>query len=791
MGVSYNTDFNIAGFVILVLCQIFLLRIHRHDNSLARRFTGCLVASMLTCILDTVTSYTIEYASNIPLWVNNLLMVFYFIMIVFAIYLVMEYVFIVLGGSRPGIKMKLAAGVPMTVYSLICASSPLTKWIYFFKEDNFNEYCYGPLHHLGYGMIAYYLLIIVIVLLHYIHQVDKRRIHFLVTYIGVIAGFLIAQLFMNEIRVAYFGFAIASLILLAGFEVPDFGLLIRDKEALEESQEQLQAEIVKEEVRTHTVHELLKTASWALYFDENGMVTNADWSSEFFNMLGYKKEDIEPEARNMIWQDSLHPEDAQRAMDQFAKGLEGSEPFNIEYRLRHSNGEYHWYHGTGEIKTDEKGRLFSFQGAIRDINDEVERRILVEEKLAAMEELEKSQAALKEALIEAEKANQAKSRFLSSMSHDIRTPMNAIIGFTDLALTNSGDEELVREYLERIQSSGNHLLSLINDILDMNRIESGRTKVEPVNCNLIRLIREVGNMVNSEIVGRKHTYTENLEKITHPNVMCDRLRLNQVLLNCLGNSIKFTPKGGKIDISLEELPSSSADRGNYVIRISDNGIGMDEDTLKRVFEPFERAKSVAVNQIQGTGLGMSITKSIVELMGGTIRIESELNKGTCYIIELPFDICSNEAEDSGDDQETIEARREAVLNRLQGMRFLVVDDNKVNRVLAQAVLSARKIIVEEAATGREAVDRLLEVGPGYYDVVLMDIQMPVMDGYEAADAIRGLENEKLRNVPVLAMTADAFEEDRAKCLQHGMNGHLSKPFKPNDLLDLLGNIWGI
>lgn len=520
---------------------------------------------------------------------------------------------------------------------------------------------------------------------------------------------------------------------------------------------------------------------------------------------------------------------------------------------------------------------------------------------------------IEDALARAEAANRAKTTFLSNMSHDIRTPMNAIIGFTTLAATHIDHKEQVQDYLGKIMSASNHLLSLINDVLDMSRIESGRMQLEEVECSLSEIMHGLRNILQADIKSKRLNFYIDTVDVFHEHVICDKLRLNQILLNLLGNAIKFTEPGGSISVRICQRPAESKEYGKYEFRVRDTGIGMSEEFLTHLFEPFERERSSTVSGIQGTGLGMPITKNIVEMMGGTIAVKSRKGEGTEFTIELPmkkleakeveikidalkgvhalvvdddFNTCDSvsnmliqigmraewtmsgreailrtrqavsrndeyrvyvidwlvpdmngieiarqirkevgedapiiilTAYDWGDIEE--EAReagvtafcskplfisdlRRCLINVLHpekaeektapfkrdsiiGQRLLLVEDIDLNREIASEILSGAGFLIEEAENGSIAVERLQEKGAGYYSLVLMDVQMPVMDGYTATRTIRALEDKALAEIPIIAMTADAFEEDKKKALEAGMNAHIAKPIDVEKLLDTL------
>ncbi len=526
----------------------------------------------------------------------------------------------------------------------------------------------------------------------------------------------------------------------------------------------------------------------------------------------------------------------------------------------------------------------------------------------------KMNQALSEAVHAAETANRAKSTFLSNMSHDIRTPMNAIVGFTTLAVSNIDDKKRVRDYLGKILSASNHLLSLINDILDMSRIESGKIHLEETEVSLSDVLHDLKTIISGQIHAKQLELYMDAMDVTNEDVYCDKTRLNQVLLNLLSNAIKFTPAGGTVSVRLKQFPGTVKDSELYEIRVKDNGIGMSQEFVQKIFSPFERERTSTVSRTQGTGLGMAITKNIVDMMGGTIEVQTEQGKGTEFIVRLPFrtqpehhhiekiaeleglkalvvdddfntcdsvtkmlvrvgmrsewtlsgkeavlrarqsmelgdafhayiiDWClpdmngievTRQIRSLGDDTPIIiltaydwsdieaEARaagvtafcakplfmsdiRETLMTAIgqkqaeaedkilptagsdfRGRCILLVEDNELNSEIAEEILKEYGFVVDTAENGAEAVEKVKNSAPGDYDLVLMDVQMPVMNGYEATKQIRALTDPALAGITILAMTANAFDEDRKKALECGMNGFLSKPIVIEELLCVL------
>lgn len=376
------------------------------------------------------------------------------------------------------------------------------------------------------------------------------------------------------------------------------------------------------------------------------------------------------------------------------------------------------------------------------------------------------QTMLQEALSMAQSSNRAKTTFLSNMSHDIRTPMNAIVGFTELAMSHIDDKELVMDYLKKLEQSSNHLLSLINDVLDMSRIESGKMFLSESAEDLSEIVKTLTDIAQADIDAKNLSFKVDMDSVCNTKIMCDKLRLNQVLLNVLSNAIKYTQNGGSIVMQVIEKKSLRPDSALFEFRIRDNGMGMNAEFLKMIYEPFTRANSTTVSGIQGTGLGMSITKSIVEMMGGHIETFSEENKGTEVVLDIDFKLHDN-----------VNGGVPAPVDEFDftGRKILIVEDNKMNRDIARDILVDNGLEVVLAENGQEAVEMVKNSKEGQYDLVLMDVQMPVMDGYAATRQIRALGKKFQSTIPVVAMTANAFEEDRKAAFDAGMDEHIAKP----------------
>lgn len=457
-------------------------------------------------------------------------------------------------------------------------------------------------------------------------------------------------------------------------------------------------------------------------------------------------------------------------------------PQTLNTRLRHTDiitqeyeGIFHgWCRASFVVASrDDAGNVVSLIFAVSDIENQVR------EEKARKEELAK-------ALAEANRANRAKTVFLNNMSHDIRTPMNAIIGFSNLAGHHIDEPDKVKDYLNKISTSSNHLLSLINDVLDMSRIESGYVTIESQPWRLSDILQELGDIVQVDAQKRKLEFQVEIREVTDDFVICDKLRLNQVLLNCISNSIKFTQEGGQVGVRVEQRPSTESGKAEYMFTIYDNGIGMSEEFVTHIFEPFSREKSSTISGIPGTGLGMSITKHIVDMMDGQIRVRSQQGKGTEIVVFLSFQVAEPESavpELQAAESDQLPEQQKSC--SLEGKRVLLVEDNEINREIATMVLEEFGVLVETAENGKLGYERMRQAPCGYFDLILMDVQMPIMNGYEATMAIRMLPYPWTKTIPIVAMTANAFAEDVAEAMEAGMDEHMAKPFQPARLQEIL------
>ena len=665
----------------------------------------------------------------------------------------------------------------------------------------------------------------------------------------------------------------------------------------------LYAELQNESASLDTIHEMLGSGKWTMDFDDSGVMERVSWSDEFRRMLGYHDTDVFPDVLES-WSDLLHPDDKERILKEFNETISdytGQKTYDVEYRLLTKNRGYRWYRAVGKPTRRPDGSPKTYVGVFIDITERKE----------MMQQLAQQRESLSIALEEANQANKAKTAFLSNMSHEIRTPMNAIIGLDRIALNDPGISETTREHLEKIGLSAQHLLSIINDILDMSRIESGRMTVKNEEFSFARVLAQVNTIISGQCRDKGLEYECRIKGAVDDYYIGDEMKLRQVMINILGNAVKFTPSGGSVTFVVEEVARFD---GKSTLRFifSDTGIGMSQEYLPKLFDTFSQEDSSSTSRYGSTGLGMAITKNLIELMNGTITVESEKHKGTTFTVTVTLIDCdrkSTEIEDnmlhphemcvlvidddliacenaqlvlgqvgvncekalSGEeglqmvkvrharrepynlilvdwrmpDMDGIETTRQiraavgtetpviiltsynwdeveeeaktagvdtfvakplfagnvldefreafkkknAELVRetadLKGRRVLLAEDVKVNADIMTMVLSMREMQVDHAENGRIAVELFEEHEEGYYDAILMDMRMPEMDGLEATRRIRSMNRADAKKIPIVALTANAFDEDVQRSMQAGLNAHLSKPVEPDVLFETL------
>lgn len=498
------------------------------------------------------------------------------------------------------------------------------------------------------------------------------------------------------------------------------------------------------------------------------------YGGDFLHMIGYTKEQFEKELHFQCTY--IHPDDLPRATEMMNHSKETQMPTTAEGRILTRDG-------TQKVLT----MTFCYVSA-ENSWDGIESFYSVGIDITKEREVQEQQRnALEEAYQVARVANAAKTNFLSSMSHDIRTPMNAIMGMAAIAQANLDSPEKIEDCLDKINTSGRHLLSLISDVLDMSKIESGKVSLAPAKVNLSNLIREVMDVCRPLINEKHQIFQMKIGRMRHENVITDGDRLRQVLMNLLSNAIKYTHKGGEITLKINERNSLVPNKCQYEFICSDNGIGISKEFLPYIFDAFARADDSRISRIQGTGLGMAITENIVRMMNGTIDVKSEEGVGSTFTVSIPMDICEEEESRSSRLSKVTETETavEKKKDGLFGRKVLLAEDNDINREIVEELLQMHHMIVDSTENGKMVKEAFEASAPGDYCAILMDIQMPVMNGYDAAAAIRKLPREDARTIPIIALTANAFTTDAVKARSAGMNDHLAKPVEIERLLEVL------
>ena len=529
----------------------------------------------------------------------------------------------------------------------------------------------------------------------------------------------------------------------------------------------------REQTNLNILHEMLHSGMWTMDFDERGEMTSVFWSDEFRRMLGYESEGDFPNVLES-WSVLLSEDDRDRVLKEFNDTISdytGQMTFDVEYRLQTKDRGWRWFHEVGRPSRREDGSPVTCVGLFVDIT----------ERKKMQGQLDEQRVRLEDALEQAQSANHAKTAFLMNMSHDIRTPMNAIIGFTSLANDRVEDAEAVRDYLQKISVSSGHLLSLINSVLEMSRIENGQIVLCDRECSLEEILHDIRTIVQVDVAAKNIQFLTDMADVADGYVICDRARLSQALLNVVSNALKFTPDGGTVGVRVRQLESAEEGYALYEFKIRDTGIGMGREFREHIFEAFTRERTSTVSGIEGVGLGLPITKNIVDLMRGEIAVESEEGKGTEFTLTLPLRLGAGLRRTQAPPEPEKPAAEELSFS---GRRVLLVEDNKINQMIAQKVLEKAGFEVDLAENGAIAVEKVGGAAPGQYDLILMDIQMPIMDGYEATRRIRALDSP-LAGLPIIALSANALEEDKRNSLESGMDDHMGKPFDAKQLLELL------
>ena len=667
-------------------------------------------------------------------------------------------------------KIRILAKLPMF---FVVSVSVLSLWTHsFFYIDAQGAYCRGPLYTLQ--LVLTYGYIIFAAGKLFLRLIATKDFETQNTYMIMLSYFVFPVVF-GMLQIAYQDHPFLCMgIAMATLQTYLFYVTFEKERELSSS-------------KLHSLGRLFISSHYVeLQTGKREPLNNTEERVEEYLTADFYKEapsDYE-DAIRMYADMYVHPEDRENYCNMCSRGYmqRSLNKENLFYSFNYrqiAGGVEKWFRMHAIVASySPEGKVTHVVLAVMDVDKEIQKDI-------------KQKEAIEAALVEAEYANKAKSRFLSNMSHDIRTPMNAITGFASLAQSNLEDKVQVKDYLEKIQSASRHLLNLINDILDMSRIESGKVQIEESEVSLKDALFDVNNIIQP-MAKEKQIRFQIHSEIVNNYVYCDKLRLNQVLINLLGNSVKFTPEGGEISLRIYQEMVAPKGYGVYIFKVKDNGVGIRKEFLENVFKAFEREKSTEHSGIQGTGLGLSITKNIVKMMGGKIDVESELGKGTEFTVKVVFMLQDVDESMVKEEQilDKVKEEQEQIYQKklFRGKKILLAEDNLLNREIAKKLLLGQGFLVEEALDGQDVVNKVQKSAVGEYAAVLMDVQMPTMDGYEATKAIREFDNRRLANIPIVAMTANAFGEDRQRAFACGMNGYVTKPIEINVLFETLKQI---
>ena len=510
------------------------------------------------------------------------------------------------------------------------------------------------------------------------------------------------------------------------------------------------------------MRELTHAARWTAKFNDQQKIVEPWASDELRHILGYGDEDEFPNTIELI-DENIHPDDLPAARKAFATAIEGENDslFDCQFRVKHKNGTYIWVRGAAKFRRDITGAARSCIGIFVDIND-----YMMAEK--------KHQQELETAWQKAELANKAKTEFLHGMSHDMRTPLNGIMGLIKINEAHHHDEELVRKNRKKMEIAAKHLLSLIDDVLQTSRLESGKIEIGHELVDMGNIINEVASIIEDRAREFGIKLSQGVPELTCPYVYSSQLYLRQILLNIYGNCIRYNHLGGSISTSIRSWIEGN-NKVVYQWDIRDTGIGMSQEFIQHIFEPFSQEKKGARTTYQGTGLGMSIVKKLLEQMGGKIAVTSQEGKGSNFLITLPLDIAPAPQQEAEKVEECYD---------IQGIRILLAEDNALNAEIAKTLLEDAGAVLTVVADGQQAVESFV-AAPESFDVIILDLMMPVMGGLAAAKKIRGLDFSIAKDIPIVAMTANAFKEDVQQCLEAGMNAHVAKPFDMAKLRQVL------
>ncbi len=747
---------NYAAAIGLTFLLLFILSNGHLDKKIKKVFLILIAVEAVEAIVYSLELWTATF-ETLSLWR------IFFSAVGYSVRPIILYAIFSLVIRNRSKKFKIWCAVPAIFNIFIAFSAFFTDVVYGYTQD--NHFVRGPLGYTSLVILVGYMVAVFLYTVIQNKKMVQAEVYMLLTIIVVsIVSLLIEAIF--EVRSINRTTLVLAIIFYYMYFISDTykNSIDESRRMLKEKEEEgLQLLAAIQQSYDMVVSVNLTKNTYHLFSNETFVTQGDKIVGNFDDIINIHRTKVVDEHKEIYYNTF-----SRKALLKAHK--DGQKSVYLQYQQMDDEGVPHWL-GTHTMFTKNP---YSDDVTEITISRNIDKRI---KKEAA------AKAALEEAMQKAEYANKAKSHFLSTMSHDIRTPMNAIVGMTNLAINSIDDKEAATNYLKKVQLASNHLLTLINDVLDISKVESGKTVLMPFAFSLSKEMEKLATIVAPQIEERMQKLEINTGELLVDYVYMDQVRLSQVMMNVLSNAIKYTHTGGHIRVTLSSKTiDSTAKKARIVYRVEDNGIGMSEEFQKDMYSAFARENIVLKNKIQGSGLGLSICKQMVELMGGTIECISEVGKGTTFIITVDVPIANTPLGEENSNDKLDDA------SDLQGVKILVAEDNDFNWEISHELMKMNGVETVRAVNGQECVNIISNASDGEFDLILMDIQMPIKNGYEATQEIRSSNREYLKKIPIIAVTADAFAEDIDRCLDAGMNAHIAKPIDIQKLLEVIRSV---